>query len=229
MPRPPAAGPRPVPSPPVDGQPAVDDRRPGLAVRADGDGTLPLRDVPEHWPVTSSARLAHGSLVRLRSDVVQMPDGGAAAREVVEHPGAVAIVAIDDADQILMVRQYRHPVGALLWEIPAGLRDVAGEPPEQTAARELQEETGHQAARWQQLADIFSSPGFSTERITIYLARGLTARPAPGRPYVPEHEESAMILAWVPLATAVAAVQAGDLHNGVTSLGILAAYTALGG
>ena len=145
---------------------------PALVARADGGpGPLPLRDKPESWPVTASAELARGSLIRVRTDTVQMPDGTAADREVVEHPGAVAIVALDDASRVLMIRQYRHPAGHLLWEIPAGLRDVAGEPPLETAARELLEETGYRAARWQSLVDIFSSPGFTNERIVIFLAR----------------------------------------------------------
>jgi 8-oxo-dGDP phosphatase len=200
-----------------------------LAEVIGGPGPLPLRDVPEQWPVTASEPLAQGSLVRIRSDTVAMPDGASAGREVVEHPGAVAIVAVDDNHRLLMVRQYRHPVGRLLWEIPAGLRDVSGEPAQRTAERELAEETGFRAARWRQLADIFSSPGFSTERITIYLAQGLTALAGADRQYVPEHEEASMIVAWVPLAAAVAAIQAGDLHNGVTAMGILSAYTVLGG
>jgi ADP-ribose pyrophosphatase len=200
-----------------------------LVDRADGGpGPLALRDVPEHWPVTASAELARGSLIRVRNDTVQMPGGTAARREVVEHPGAVAIVALDDASRLLMVRQYRHPTGHLLWEIPAGLRDVSGEPPQQTAARELGEETGYRAGRWHLLADIYSSPGFSNERIAIFLATDLAPLPAGQLDFVREHEEATMAVAWVPLTDAVAAVQAGDLHNGVTALGILSAYAALG-
>jgi ADP-ribose pyrophosphatase len=200
-----------------------------LVDRADGGpGPLALRDVPERWPVTASAELARGSLIRVRRDTVAMPGGVQAGREVVEHPGAVAIVALDDSGRLLMVRQYRHPAGRLLWEIPAGLRDVSGEPAQETAARELGEETGYRAGRWHQLADIFSSPGFSDERIVIFLARDLAPVPAGQLNFVREHEEASMAVAWVPLAEAVTAVQAGDLHNGVTALGILSAYAALG-
>src|SRR5579875_1917522 len=147
-----------------------------------------MRDVPERWPVISSEELASGGLVRLRRDQVRMPDGTVAGREVVEHPGAVAVVALNDAGQVLMIRQYRHPVGRLLWEIPAGLRDADGEPPR------------------------------------VYLARDL--EPAE-RCYEPEHEEAYLVLEWVPLAAAVTRVLAGDLHNGVTAIGILSAYAAL--
>jgi 8-oxo-dGTP pyrophosphatase MutT (NUDIX family) len=183
-----------------------------------------VRDVAERWPVTSSEELASGGLVRLRRDQVRMPDGAIAGREVVEHPGAVGVVALNDAGHVLMIRQYRHPVGRLLWEIPAGLRDADGEPPLRTAQRELLEETGYRASRWHVLTDYFSSPGISTERLRVYLARGL--EPAERR-YVPEHEEAYLVLAWVPLAAAVTRVLAGDLHNGVAAIGILSAYAAL--
>jgi len=170
--------------------------------------------------------LGEGSLVRLRRDMVRMPDGDVVGRDILEHPGAVAVLALDAAGRVLMIRQYRHPVGRMLWEIPAGLRDVAGEPLHVTAERELLEEAGYRAAHWQVLTDSFSSPGISTERLRIFLARGLTEVPAAERTYVPEHEEAHLVLAWVPLDQAVARILAGDLHNAVTSLGILSAYAA---
>jgi 8-oxo-dGDP phosphatase len=187
---------------------------------------LDIRDVAEAWPVISSARLGDGALVRLRKDVVRMPGGETVGRDVLEHPGAVAVLALDAADRVLMIRQYRHPVGRLLWEIPAGLRDVAGEPLRAAAERELLEEAGYRAAEWQVLTDSFSSPGISTERLRIFLARGLDEVPVAERSYVPEHEEAYLQVAWVPLDQAVARVLAGDLHNGVTELGILSAYVA---
>jgi 8-oxo-dGTP pyrophosphatase MutT (NUDIX family) len=186
------------------------------------------RDAAEGWPVTESAVLARGRIVTLRRDVVQMPDGDLAAREVIEHPGAVAVVALDDVGQVLMIRQYRHPAGALLWEIPAGLRDVAGEPLIETARRELLEEAGCRAREWRVLTDFFSSPGISTERIRVFLARGLTVVPASERGYVPEHEEAYLTVAWVPLEAVVRSALSGDLHNGVAILGILSAYAAQG-
>jgi 8-oxo-dGDP phosphatase len=170
--------------------------------------------------------LARGRIVTLRSDLVELPDGELMTREVVEHPGAVAILALDDADRVLMIRQYRHPAGAMLWEIPAGLRDVAGEPLLETARRELLEEAGYQAATWHVLADFLSSPGITTERLRVFLARDLTVVPLEEREYVPEHEEAYLTTAWVPLAEALRGILAGDLHNGVAMVGILSAYAA---
>jgi 8-oxo-dGDP phosphatase len=187
---------------------------------------LDIRDATELWPVASSTLLADGALVRLRKDMVRMPDGEVVGRDVLEHPGAVAVLALDPDERVLMIRQYRHPVGRLLWEIPAGLRDVAGEPLRVTAERELFEEAGYRAADWSVLTDSFSSPGISTERIRIFLARGLARVPEAERSYVREHEEAYLELAWVPLDQAAARVLAGDLHNGVTALGILSAYAA---
>src|SRR6202012_5179419 len=110
-----------------------------------------------------------------------------AERPVVSHPGAVAVPALDEASRVLMIRQYRHAVGYQLWEIPAGLRDVDGEPLLATAQRELREETGYQARDWHVLVDPFTSPGFTTERVRIFLARGVSA--ATGTGYEREDEE----------------------------------------
>ena len=185
-----------------------------------------IKDQPEHWPVASSAELLRARLVTVRSDKVRTPDNQLAERDVVLHPGAVAVLALDDADRILMIRQYRHPVGHLLWEIPAGLRDVAGEDPWVTAQRELAEETSYRARDWRVLADYYSSPGYSTERLRIFLARGLALIPVAERHFVPHAEEAHLLLDWLPLDEAVHKVFAGELHNGVTAVGILAAYAA---
>jgi 8-oxo-dGDP phosphatase len=185
-----------------------------------------VRDIVAVWPVVSSAELLRSRMVTVRTDKVRFPDDTLAERDVVLHPGAVAVLTLDDADRILMIRRYRHPVGRLLWEIPAGLRDVPGEPPLQTAERELLEETGYRAADWRVLTDYFSSPGISTERLRIFLARGLTPVPSAERAYVTEHEEAQLMLAWLPLDQAVARFLAGDLHNGVAAVGILSAYAA---
>jgi 8-oxo-dGDP phosphatase len=188
----------------------------------------PIRDEAGEWPVTDSVVLVHGKIVTLRRDTVRMPDGVLADREVIEHPGAVAVVALDPDGRVLLIRQYRHPAAAQLWEIPAGLRDVAGEPLVETARRELLEEAGCRAADWRVLIDSLNSPGISTERLRIFLARDLTVVPEAEREYVPEHEEAYLTLAWVPLDEAVDDALSGDLHNGVAILGILSAYAARG-
>lgn len=185
-----------------------------------------IRDEPAHWPVVSSAELVRGRLVTVRTDKVRMPDDELAERDVVIHPGAVAVLALDDAQQVLLIRQYRHPVGRLLWEIPAGLRDVSGEPPWATARRELLEEAGYRARDWRVLADYYTSPGFSTERLRVFLARHLEFVPESERDFVPEGEETQLVPAWLPLDEAVRKVFAGDLHNGVAALAIMAGYAA---
>ena len=185
-----------------------------------------LADAAERWQVLDSVERARGHVVALRADLVLMPDGTSAERDVVVHPGAVGIVALDGDDQVLMIRQYRHPVGRMLWEIPAGLRDVAGEPAGVTAERELLEETGYRARDWHVLVDYFSSPGMTDERLRVYLARGLSEIGHAERAFVPRHEEAHLLLAWVPLDRAVNLFLAGELHNGVAAVGILSAYAA---
>ncbi len=188
--------------------------------------TPPTADTVEEWPVVSSAERYRGKIINVRSDTIRSPDGNTAEREVVEHPGAVGVLALDESRRVLMIRQYRHPVGRLLWELPAGLRDVAGEPVLQTARRELLEETGYRAARWDVLVDYFSSPGIITERLRVFLARGLELVPEAERDFVPENEEAHLLVDWVPLEEAVSLVLAGELHNSVAVMGILAAHTA---
>ena len=188
--------------------------------------TPPIADTVEEWPVVSSAERYRGKIINVRSDTIRSPDGNTAEREVVEHPGAVGVLALDESRRVLMIRQYRHPVGRLLWELPAGLRDVAGEPVLQTARRELLEETGYRAAHWDVLVDYFSSPGIITERLRVFLARGLELVPASERDFVPENEEAHLLVDWVPLDDAVRLVLAGELHNGVAVVGILAAHVA---
>jgi 8-oxo-dGDP phosphatase len=185
-----------------------------------------ISDTVEHWPVASSAELTRSRLVTVRSDQVRTPDNQLAERDVVLHPGAVAALALDAEDRILMIRQYRHAVGRLLWEIPAGLRDVAGEDPWLTAQRELMEETGYRARDWRVLVDYYSSPGFSTERLRIFLARDLEAVPAAERHFVPRDEEAHLLLGWLPLDEAVGKVFVGELHNGPAILAIMAGYAA---
>jgi 8-oxo-dGDP phosphatase len=186
-----------------------------------------VEDTQESWPVAATEPLLKHWLLTVRSDKVQMPDKDFAERTVVSHPGAVAVVTLDDASRVLMIRQYRHPVGYQLWEIPAGLRDAAGEPPLETARRELFEETGYRAREWHVLIDYFTSPGFTTERLRIYLARGVEqANEDPAHAYVRHHEEKYLIQRWVPLDDAVRLAFAGKLHNSSAITGVLAAQSA---
>lgn len=183
-----------------------------------------VQDNPESWPVSATEPLLKHWLISVRSDKVQLPDKNYAERTVVSHPGAVAVLALDEASRVLMIRQYRHPVGYQLWEIPAGLRDVDDEPLLATAQRELREETGYQAREWRVLLDTFSSPGFTTEQVRIFLARGLEEADDVG--YEREGEEKFLVTQWVPLAETVRLALAGRLHNAQTIAGVLAAHAA---
>jgi 8-oxo-dGTP pyrophosphatase MutT (NUDIX family) len=177
---------------------------------------------PHAFEVVNSEELFDGHVISLRRDTVTMPGGGDSVREVVHHPGAVAVVALDEDDHVVLVRQYRHPVGRHLWELPAGLRDADGEPPLQTAKRELAEETQLAAARWSLLVSLFNSPGFSDELVHIYLAEGLSDAERP-EGFVVEHEEADMTVERVPLDEAVQRVFDGDIRNSSAVAGILAA------
>lgn len=174
------------------------------------------------FATTRSETVYAGKILALRVDDVAMPGGAEARREVVEHFGAVAVVALDDDDRIAMVYQYRHPVGRRLWELPAGLLDIGGEEPRLTAARELHEEAGLAAANWSVLVDIVSAPGFSDESVRVFLATGLTEIDRPEA----EHEEADLELDWVALPDAVQRVLAGEIVNSIAVAGILAAHAA---
>jgi 8-oxo-dGTP pyrophosphatase MutT (NUDIX family) len=181
---------------------------------------------PDGWPVAGTEEHYRNWLVSVRTDKVVMPDSQQAERTVITHIGAVGILALDEQDRVLMIRQYRHPVARELWEIPAGLRDVTGEALVDTARRELLEETGHVAREWHVLVDSYSSPGIITERMRIFLARGLEAAESG---YQRRGEEKFLRTAWVPLAEAAAAALAGKLHNGATIQGVLAGSVASSG
>jgi ADP-ribose pyrophosphatase len=173
------------------------------------------------YEVLTSERPFTGRVVSVRRDVVAMPGGVSGTRDVVEHPGAVGVVALR-GDEVLLVAQYRHPVGRRLEEIPAGLLDVHGEPALASAQRELAEEAGLEAGTWHVLLDVLTSPGMTDEAIRIFLARDV--RPC-ARP-VQEHEELELTSRWLPLDAAVRAALAGDLENATCVLGVLAAAEA---
>ena len=181
----------------------------------------------EHdFPVRSATDIYSGRVMALRSDRVVMPGGRVATREILEHPGAVAVLAVDDDRRVRMLHQYRHAVRRRLWELPAGLLDVAGEDPVVTAGRELTEEAGLSASDWAVLLDVVPSPGFSDESVRIFLARGLTEQP---RPVLGDDEEADLELRWIPIDEAVAMVFAGEIVNAVTCAGLLAAGAVLAG
>jgi len=186
-----------------------------------------LRDEPEAWPVSES-EIVHstGRVIAIRRDRLEPPGREAFTRDVVEHPGAVGIVALDEDERVLLVRQYRHPVGHRLLEPPAGLLDVQGEDYRVGAERELWEEAATKAADWRVLVDAFTSPGMTSEAVRIFLARDLSAS---DEAYDRLHEEADMEVVRAPLADVVKAVLAGDLHNPVLVMGALAAWTAMHG
>ena len=180
----------------------------------------------EHvFETASSETLYTGKIFALRRDQVRMPGGKVVTREVVEHFGAVAIVAMDDDGNVPMVYQYRHPLGRRLWELPAGLLDIADEAAHLTAARELKEEAGLEASTWQVLVDLNSTPGFSDESVRVYLATGLTQVDRPEA----HDEEADMTVQWYPLAEAGRKVLSGEIVNGIAVAGILAAHAVTTG
>lgn len=199
----------------------IQDRPGPDGLRADSPATEPSsgRDADGRFTTVRSETLFEGAIFTVRADEITMPGGRVARREIVDNMRAVAIAALDNAGHLVLLEQYRHPLRRRLWELPAGLMDIAGEGPLTAAQRELVEEAGLAADRWDILVDLASSPGFCTETIRIFLARGLQEVPAPPR----VDEEADMRIKRVPLATAVAAVLDGRIANAIAVTGILAA------
>lgn len=177
------------------------------------------------FEVEQSEVVLDAPIIGVRRDVVSMPGGVTAAREIVEHFGAVAVVAVDSQRRIAMVRQYRHSVGRRLWELPAGLLDIYSEDALVCAQRELAEEAGLAAAQWSLLLDLMTSPGFAEEAVRVYLASDLCEVPRGEA----EYEEADMVLEWVPIDDAQSMVLRGDIVNSIAIAGVMAAARMLAG
>lgn len=169
----------------------------------------------------SGEELYNGRIIKVERWQVSLPNGQTAPREIVRHNGAAAIVPVDSAGNVTLVRQYRVAVGRFTWEIPAGKLDSPEEDPFHAARRELEEETGLQAEKWQLLNRIDTTPGFCTERIAIYLATGLSQHPAH-----PDADEF-LGLTKMPLEEAVALCMAGEIHDSKTLVGLMMAQRVL--
>jgi ADP-ribose pyrophosphatase len=177
-----------------------------------------LRDEPVDPDIVASDVVYDGMVWDVRRDTFRYNDAEL-TREYIDHTGAAAIVALDDDERVLLIQQYRHPIRHRDWEIPAGLLDVAGETPLQTAVRELAEEADLVASSWEPLVSIFTTPGGNDEVVHVFLARGLSAA---GEAHPREAEEADIRVEWVPLREVVAGVLAGRLRNGILAVGVLA-------
>ena len=187
------------------------------------DPAEPLRDELAELEVVASDLVYDGMVWDVRSDTVRYGNGEI-VRQYIDHPGASAIVAVDEDDRVLLIQQYRHPIRYRDWEIPAGLLDVPGESPLETARRELAEEVDLVADEWRPLVSLFPTPGGSDEVVHVFLARGLTAV---GHAHAREAEEADIRIEWVPLADAVTGVLEGRLRNGILATSLLAAAETL--
>lgn len=179
-----------------------------------------LADLPDRAHVLESERMFEGRVWDIRRDRFRF-GGHELVRDYVDHPGAVAVLAIDDDGRVLLINQYRHPVGVREWELPAGLLDIPGEDPLVAAQRELAEEADLVARDWSELITFATSPGGSDETIVVYEARGLSAT---AEVYARTEEEAELVLRWVPLAEVVEAALAGRIRNSILLVAALAAH-----
>jgi ADP-ribose pyrophosphatase len=182
-----------------------------------------LHDEPVDADILESDLVYSGRVWDVRSDTVRYGDDEI-VRQYVDHPGAAAIVAVDQQDRVLLIQQYRHPIRHRDWEIPAGLLDIAGESPLETAKRELVEEADLTAADWEPLVSIFTTPGGNDEVVHLFLARSLSPV---GTAHAREAEEADIRVEWIPLQDAVTGVLKGRLRNGILAVGVLAAAERL--
>ncbi|MGW3159231.1 NUDIX domain-containing protein [Streptomyces sp. NPDC001089] len=188
---------------------------------------MTIKDTAEEWEVRATTAPFVGNKTSVRTDDVVMPDGSVARRDYQVHPGSVAVVALDDQDRVVVLRQYRHPVRQKLWEIPAGLLDVPGENPLHAAQRELYEEAHVKAETWRVLTDLYTTPGGSSEAVRVFLARDLSE--AEGDRFEVEDEEADMELARVPVDELARGVLGGTLHNSCLVVGVLSLLAARAG
>jgi len=185
---------------------------------------MTIEDTPEEWEIRATKTPFVGNKTSVRTDEVVMPDGSVVGRDYQVHPGSVGVLALDDEDRVLLIRQYRHPVRQKLWEIPAGLLDVPGENPLHAAQRELYEEAHVKAEDWRVLTDVYTSPGGCDEAIRIFLATGLSE--AEEERFKVEDEEIDLEYARVPVSELVRGVLAGELHNNCLVVGVLSLVAA---
>lgn len=175
-------------------------------------------DVPTEWPIRSHEVLGEGAVSDYVDDVVATPDGAEMHRQYLLHPGAVAVIALDEADRVVVVRQYRHPVGFKLIEPPAGLLDLDNESWLVAAQRELAEETGYHAARWTRLGVVSPNPAIMDNRLHMYLADGATPTVAT------EFDEGELVVTFTAsLAEAYAMIRRGDIDHAL----VVAAFAHL--
>jgi len=174
--------------------------------------------------VVSSNVPWQGRLWSMREDQILLPDAKTPIfRQYMQHPGAISILALDEQERVLMINQYRHPVRARLWEIPAGLLDHGNEDFLDAAKRELREEADLEASRWDLLVDAFLSPGCSSESVRMFLARDLHECETA---FEREDEELGIVKEWVPVDRVVEMIFAGNIHNPSTIMGVLALNAA---
>ena len=179
-----------------------------------------LHDRPGDSAVTQSQVSFSGYVWNVVTDDVVLSNGDVVHRDVVRHPGAVAVIALDEDGHVVLVEQYRHPMMSRMWEAPAGLRDVDGEPALVTAQRELAEEAGLQAEQWTPLLELALTPGGSDEIISVFLAEDLSACEVAD--FVPEGEEADIVVGRFPLQEVIEAVLAGRIRNATLACAVFA-------
>ena len=184
-----------------------------------------VADEPQSWPVHEVERIWEGAApFSVRRDIISAPDKPEETfgRLVLEHPGAVVVLAVDDDERALVLHQYRHPASMRFVELPAGLLDKPGEDPEVAARRELQEEALLLAGTWTHLLTTYPSPGLSSERIDIYLATDLSQAPDRGEGFHLHHEEADMTTSWEPVQDLLDGFLSGRLTDGPLGHAVMA-------